>query len=128
MEVNKLKNIINNDVLRLTDSIEAIQNTTDDILQELTKSIGQIDFMLLAYPESTDVLKQYKALETKLNVSGTLSDEDQILFKDLTDKLKRFKLSKNHFLILCIEQLLKIAISKGLKPSFIVINDDITLI
>jgi len=68
MEANKdnLKNLITNDIIRLTDSIEPIQNTTDDILQELTKSIGQIDFMLLAFPESAEITKQFEVLNKKL--------------------------------------------------------------
>ena len=61
----QLKNLITNDIIRLTDSIEPIQNTTADILQELTKSIGQIDFMLLAFPESTEITKQFYVLNKK---------------------------------------------------------------
>ena len=62
MEANKenLKKIIINDIVRLTDSLEPIQNTTDDILQKLSESIGQIDFMLIAFPESAEISKRFK--------------------------------------------------------------------
>lgn len=106
---NNLKNLITNDIVRLTNSIEPVQNTTDDILQKLSESIGQIDFTLLAFPDSAEVLAKFKALENKLNSNGGLSDDDQILFSELGKKLEKYKLTKNHYLILCIEQLLKIA-------------------
>ena len=111
METKKdnLKNLITNDIVRLTNSIEPVQNTTDDILQKLSESIGQIDFTLLAFPDSAEVLAKFKALENKLNSNGGLSDDDQILFSELGKKLEKYKLTKNHYLILCIEQLLKIA-------------------
>ena len=111
METKKdnLKNLITNDIVRLTNSIEPVQNTTDDILQKLSESIGQIDFTLLAFPDSAEVLAKFKALEKKLNSNGGLSDDDQILFSELGKKLEKYKLTKNHYLILCIEQLLKIA-------------------
>mgnify|MGYP006217414529 CR=1 FL=1 len=61
METKKdnLKNLITNDIVRLTNGITPVQNTTDDILQKLSESIGQIDFMLLAFPESAELKKQY---------------------------------------------------------------------
>ncbi len=113
MEANKdnLKNLIKNDVIRLSDSIEPIQNTTDDILQELTKSIGQIDFMLLAFPESAEITKQFDVLNKKLLKGLELSESEDKLYDELAKKMQKFKLSKNHYLILCIEQLLKIAVA-----------------
>ncbi|MGG7036269.1 MAG: DUF5906 domain-containing protein [Flavobacterium sp.] len=113
MEANKdnLKNLITNDIIRLTDSIEPIQNTTDDILQELTKSIGQIDFMLLAFPESAEITKQFDVLNKKLLKGLELSESEDKLYDELAKKMQKFKLSKNHYLILCIEQLLKIAVA-----------------
>ena len=126
MEANKdnLKKLITNDIVRLTSSIEPLQNTTEDILQELTKSIGQIDFMLLAFPESAELQKISSKL--KLELFGSLVDAIEPTYIDtnsseykeafkkwqkVTKELSKCKLSKNHFLILCIEQLLKIAIS-----------------
>lgn len=106
---DKLKDLIFNDVNQLTDSIEMVKNSTDDILQELLKSIGKIDFMLLAFPESEEVQKQYKFLENIIFKGGDLSESQQTEFEKLAKKIKTFKLTKNHYLIICIEQLLKIA-------------------
>jgi putative DNA primase/helicase len=113
MEANKdnLKNLIKNDIIRLTDNIEPIQNTTEDILQELTKSIGQIDFMLLAFPESAETTKEFNELHKNLLKGLELSEIEDKHYTELAKKMQKFKLSKNHYLILCIEQLLKIAVS-----------------
>jgi len=112
-QINKdnFKNLITNDIIRLADSIESLQNTTDDILQELTKSIEQLDFMLLAFPESAEITKQFDVLNKKLLKGLELSESEDKLYDELTKKIQKFKLSKNHYLILCIEQLLKIAVS-----------------
>jgi putative DNA primase/helicase len=107
----QLKNLITNEIIRLTDSIEPAQNTTADILQELTKSIGQIDFMLLAFPESAEITKQFDVLNKKLLNGLELSESEDKLYNELAKKMQKFKLSKNHYLILCIEQLLKIAVA-----------------
>jgi putative DNA primase/helicase len=121
---NKLKQSILNDTKKLTGSIETVENTTDDILQELTKSVGQIDFMLLAFPESEELQK----IQSRLNLElfGSLTDGIEPIYTDnesneykeaykkwqnIGKELSKCKLSKNHFLILCIEQLLKIAVS-----------------
>ena len=110
---NNLKNLITNDIVRLTNSIEPLQNTTDDILQELIKSIGQIDFMLLAFPESIQVLSELKSLKEKEKRGGLgneLTEYEANKIKELELKLSKFRITKNHYLILCIEQLIKIAV------------------
>lgn len=123
---DKLKDLITNEVIQLTDSIEVVQNTTDDILQELLKSIGKIDFMLLAFPDIEDLQKEYFKLQLELFGSSANSDnqiepiytdgnskEYKEAFKQwqkIRKKIDKCKLTKNHYLILCIEQLLKIAI------------------
>ncbi|AOW11356.1 DNA primase [Flavobacterium gilvum] len=89
--------------------MEPIQKTTDDILQELLKCIGKIDFQTLAFPESEDIQKQYSILESILLNKGVLSESQQTEFEKLAKKLKTFKLAKKHYLILCIEQLIAIA-------------------
>lgn len=108
---NKLKQVVSNDIENLINGLESNQKTTDDILQELIKSIGKIDFKLLAFPDSEDVQKKIKVLESILSKSGELTEKQQTEFNSLDNKLKSSKLTKNHYLILCIEQLLKIAIS-----------------
>jgi putative DNA primase/helicase len=96
-----------------TDKVEILKNTitstqkktTDDILQELTNSINKIDFQLLAFPE----MEQLNKLNSIILNGGELSKTQIIDFEELTEKKKSFKPSKNHYLIICIEQLLKIA-------------------
>lgn len=108
---NNFKQVVSNDIENLVNGLESSQKTTDDILQELIKSIGKIDFKLLAFPDSEDVQKKIKVLESILLKSGELTEKQQTEFNSLDIKLKSSKLTKNHYLILCIEQLLKIAIA-----------------
>lgn len=77
MENNNFKQLVSNNIENLVNDIESNQKTTDDILQELTESIGNIDFHLLAYKGNSE-------FENK-------------------------QPTKNHYLVSCIEQLLKIA-------------------
>ena len=68
-----LKNRIENDIVRLTNSIEPVQKTTDDILHKLTKSIGQLDFNLLAFPDIDKIKSEIKTLEPfVINKDGSL--------------------------------------------------------
>ncbi len=48
---NKLNTIITDEVQKLSESFEYSEKTTDDILQELSKSINKIDFQILAFPD-----------------------------------------------------------------------------
>ena len=59
METNKhnLDTIIKNEVLKLSENLEQTEKTTDDILQELSKSIDKIDFQILAFPDIEAVKK-----------------------------------------------------------------------
>ncbi len=110
MEADKLKSIIINDIESKVKSIEIVpQKTPSDILQELTKSIGKIDFMLLAFPESAEITKQFDVLNKKLLKGLEHTESEDKLYNDLAKKIQKFKLSKNHYLILCIEKLLEIA-------------------
>lgn len=108
---DKLKDLITKEVIQLTNSIEVVKNSTDDILQELLKSIGKIDFMLLAFPECENVFNRYNALKLISRGIEGLSENQQIEFDKLKTELNKFRLTKNHYLVLCIEQLLKIAIA-----------------
>jgi putative DNA primase/helicase len=109
--INKdnLKALITNDINKLSNDFEILNKSTDDILFELSNSIGKIDFMLLAFPESAENKRQYDILETKLIKGLELSETEQKQFDDLSKKMQKYKLSKNHYLILCVEQLLTIA-------------------
>lgn len=106
---DQLKNLISNDIESKVKSIEIVpQKTPNEILQELTKSIGQIDFMLLAFPESAEITKQFDVLNKKLLKGLELSESEDKLHTELAKKIQKFKLSKNHYLIICIEKLLEI--------------------
>jgi putative DNA primase/helicase len=108
--INKL---IKNDILKLSDSLTTTEKTTDDILQELSNSIGKIDFKILAFPDIDKVKQQIKELEPFVyNEDGSFNKENKAEFakyNKLNKRLQSYKLTKNHYLILCIEQLLKIA-------------------
>ncbi|WP_188050715.1 phage/plasmid primase, P4 family [Flavobacterium sp. GP15] len=106
---DKLKSLIANDVAQLVNNIHIVKKSTDFILQELTKSIPIVDFQLSAFPDAKEVQKKHNVLEKILLKDGELSEIQQLEFDKLTRKLKTFKLTKNHYLIICIEQLLKIA-------------------
>jgi putative DNA primase/helicase len=120
MEANKnnFKDLITNNIALLEKSIEPIQKTSEDILQELTKSIEQIDFMLLAFPKIYELQKELDLLSRKIYDGNpeSIEDKQSIEFiktsercKELCKQISKCKLTKNHFLIICIEQLLTIA-------------------
>ena len=108
-----LKKLIKNDIAKLSDGLQPIEKTTDDILRELSNSIGQIDFNILAFPDIEDLKKQIKDLKPFVyNSDGSINKDNKTELKQynkLNKKLSGYKLNKNHYLVLCIEQLLKIA-------------------
>jgi putative DNA primase/helicase len=108
-----MKKLIKNDILGFTNNIAPVVKTTDEILKELSNSIGQIDFKILAFPDIDEVRQQIEVLKPFVyNEDGSFNKENKTEFeqyKQLTKKLASSKLSKNHYLVLCVEQLLKIA-------------------
>jgi putative DNA primase/helicase len=112
-----LKELIKNDITKLSEGLQPIEKTPDDILQELSNSIGQIDFNILAFPDIEDVKKQIEDLKPFVyNSDGSINKDNKAELKQynkLNKKLSGYKLSKNHYLVLCIEQLLKIAKSNN---------------
>ena len=46
-----LKKIILDNITSLSDELITVEKTTDDILQDLSKSIDKIDFQTLAFPD-----------------------------------------------------------------------------
>ena len=114
MENNQdLEKLIKTDIAKLSENFEHLEKTTDDILQELSKSINKIDFQILAFPDIEDIKKQITELEKFVyNEDGSFNKENKTEFdkyKKLNKRLNTYKLSKNHYLIICVEQLLKIA-------------------
>lgn len=110
---DNLKELIKADVLTLSENFTVIEKTTDDILQELIKTISQIDFKLLAFPDNEDLLKQIELLKPLVyNEDGTINKANKTEFnkyKQLSKRLSTYKLTKNHYLVLCVEQILKIS-------------------
>lgn len=107
------KQLIKKDILELSDTIAPVLKTTDYILKELSDSIGQIDFKLLAYPDIDEVRQQLETLKAfVINEDGSFNNDNKTeleQYHKLNKKLSSYKLSKNHYLVLCVEQLLKIA-------------------
>jgi putative DNA primase/helicase len=110
---NNFKKLVTDDIRKLEDSIVPVHKTTDDILKELADSIGKIDFKLLAFPDIEDVKQQIEDLKPFVfNEDGTFNKDNKAHYseyKNLTKTLNSYKLAKNYYLVLCIEQLLNIA-------------------
>lgn len=113
METKELNKELIAEVQSLTNGMETQQIATDDILAELTKSIGKLNFSLLAFPDIEDIKKEMEILKPFVfDEDGSYNKEntkDVKRYGALKKKLNGYKLTKNHYLILCIEQLLKIA-------------------
>lgn len=89
--------------------VPIIKATNEDILNKLVESIGQIDFKLIAYPESDKIQKRFDVLESMILSRTDLSESEMSEYKKLSREVSKYKLTKNHYLIICIDQLLKIA-------------------
>ncbi|WP_369753337.1 phage/plasmid primase, P4 family [Flavobacterium sp. WC2409] len=114
---DKLKHLITNDINQLSESVEVVKPNSNDILTKLLKNIDVIDFYLLAFPNIEELRQSYNQLKSELFgetpiYTDTQSTEYKEVFKqwqNISKELSKCKLTKNHYLILCIEQLLKIA-------------------
>ena len=105
--------LITKEVVNLIDGLELLEKNSEDILQELANSIGQIDFKILAFPDITKLENDIEILKPFVfNKDGSYNKENKAEFdkyNKLNKILQSYKLTKNHYLIICIEQLLKIA-------------------
>ncbi len=102
-----LKKQITKDVIQFADRTEFL--LIIDVLQELINTIPKLDFIILAFPELVEVLEQLNYFDEILAKGNELTDEQNQEYSQLSKKLKSAKLTKSHYLIICIEQLLKIA-------------------
>src|SRR5690554_3665263 len=113
MQTTNIRTLIAEDLNNHIEALEVPQNTSDDILKELSDSIKHIDFEILAFPEIADVREKIENLMPEItNPDGNFNKENEDglkQYKKLSKKLQSFKLTKNHYLILCVEQLLKTA-------------------
>jgi len=110
---NKVIQQIANNIEQLENSVIPVINTNEDILQKLSDSIHKIDFEVLAFPESVKVKAELERLKPfVINEDGSYNKENIQEFEQyrgLEKKASSYRLSKNHYLILCVEQLLKVA-------------------
>lgn len=102
-----LKKQITKEVIQFADRTEFL--LIIDVLQELINTIPKLDFIILAFPELVEVLEQLNYFDEILSNGKELTDEQNQEYSQLSKKLKFVKLTKSHYLIICIEQLLKIA-------------------
>lgn len=107
---NNLSNeMITKDLLDEQSSvIVPLQKTADEILQELVKGVAKIDFESLAfneiYADKIEVLNQLQKSEVvSFNEGENNAQNSQ------QKKISNFVLSKNHYIIISIEELIKIA-------------------
>ena len=56
-------NLITKEVVNLIDGLELLEKNSEDILQELANSIGQIDFKILAFPDITKLENDIEILK-----------------------------------------------------------------
>ena len=98
---------------------ESIQNSVaeleakPDILGKLLQEVQPIDFSIKAFPNSVKNKKEADRLEGIIfdadgGIIEGMQDQHE-LYNRLKKELSRSKLTKNHYLIICIEELLKIA-------------------
>lgn len=106
------KNLLTDDIASRISNLGESQNTPDDILKSLSESIKNIDFAILAFPQLAKLRREIEELEPIVYTDGVINEENESevkKYQQLQKKLKSLKLTKNHYLVLCIEQLLKIA-------------------
>lgn len=107
-----LKNLVTDDLEYQISKMAEPQNTPDEILDCLAENVKKIDFWLLAFPKIVQLREQVKEFEAVVYTNGILNEgkkEEEKEYRKLLKELKSLKLTKNHYLILCVEQLLKIA-------------------
>lgn len=101
----------------IAENIEALKTlikpqlkiTNEDILNKLVESLSEIDFKLIAYPESDKMQSRFDYLDAKFNKGIELSEAEDKEHTKLAKELNKFRITKNHYLIICVEQLLKVA-------------------
>ncbi len=83
------------------------------LLSNLLFNINDVDFEILAYPNIKELKKEIETLRILVfNQDGSTNDDNKTEIKEfqkLTKQLSSYKVTKNHYLILCVEQLLTTA-------------------
>ncbi len=114
MEIATLKSMVEKDLIEHSaNNVPLTVITPESVLQKLSDSIKAIDFEVLAFPEITEVRKALEEIKPFVFLEdGSLNKDNKKEYEQyqaLKKQLKSFTLTKNHYLILCIEQLLRIA-------------------
>ncbi|WP_395049153.1 phage/plasmid primase, P4 family [Flavobacterium sp.] len=106
------KTLIEN-IEKCTKELVVSENSKSNILTGLLNSINPIDFEFLAFPDAEKDGKEIARLAAIIfDKNGDARPECKDELKrhnSLKSKLYKNKLTKNHYLIICIEQLMKIA-------------------
>lgn len=111
-DLNKPETVLNH-VRELTKEGEALPHT--EILQRLIDEFEHLDFDLLAFPQAERLREQIEQLETILtNPDGSRNtdkglEQEREQLKVLNKQLGKLKLNQKHFLVLAIENVLKVA-------------------
>ena len=109
--MENLTEIIKEDILSLTAGLENTIKTSDDILNQLIETINEVDFEILAFEQIEEVKEQIETLKLLVyDADGSLNKSNLIereQLKKLEKELNGYRLKKNHYLIICIEQLIK---------------------
>jgi len=113
MNKDDFKKKVMADMENQTGKIEVSKKDSADILNKLLETIKKVDFQLLAYPDVNELRQQIEDLKPLItNDDGSYNKENETDFKEfqqLSKKLNSYKVGKPHYLILVVEQLLKIA-------------------
>lgn len=86
-----------------------------EILQRLTDEFEPLDFDALAFPQTEKLREQIQELEVLLtNPDGSRNTDESLErerqeWKDLNKQLTKLKLTQKHYLVLAIENVLKVA-------------------
>lgn len=115
--------IIKDNTIEQSTSVVTLPKNVDEIFQELLKGVAKIDFESIAfnatYPDKTEQSKSLVNSEDislkEVGISKTIettevSEVNEIsVKKEGQKKLSSFVLTKNHYIIICVEELIKIA-------------------
>lgn len=86
-----------------------------EVLRKLSEQIKKLDFQALAFPQAENLREKIAQLEDKLTNPDGSSNNNPALAnereqcKDLRKELERLRLTQKHFIVLSIENLLRLA-------------------
>lgn len=89
-----------------------------DILQDLLQGIQKLNFKVIAFPELIQIKKRIDQIEQNLLIKESDSDNRNQLREEISQlksSIKSKKLTKAHYLVICIEKLLSVARERNLS-------------